>query len=549
VQNVRTRFFVAVCLLGGATGSAHAQCNSGITVCTSEWRGGVINLGSPESIAFGINDVGQAVGTSVFGNAIHAIEWSGGKAIELGSLPGFSFSQPNAINNAGVAVGVTVNTSAGNNFGNNYATEWNGGKVINLGGLPGFGYSVAWDVNDAGQVVGASGLRGPTEATEWNGGKVINLGGLPGSTDSEADSINNAGVAVGVSVVGGVIHATEWSGRSIFNLGGLPGSTFSEARDINDAGQVVGASWIGGVVYATEWSGGSVIKLGGLPGSTDSQALGVNDGGQTAGYSAGLGFLSAIEWSGGSVIDLGGLPRSILSEATGINEAGQVVGFSDVPPMTAPEPSTWAMMLFGFGGLALAGYRRANAGRATLAHSTGRFSSASPPLKTPPATFICGSNPGPPHRLPTAPSQAVARGPPALEQAATSAFDRAARGRRGTAFVPEVGGREARQKALRSPCRGQSAADCLYEPAMRARLAERKDERDQLRSDGRDTRGSDLDVLLHPRLAAGYRQGLGATLVGALAALLSVCAEVCPAPRGGGRRAGNCRWLRGPATT
>ena len=32
-----------------------------------------------------------------------------------------------------------------------------------------------------------------------------------------------------------------------------------------------------------------------------------------------------------------------------------------------PEPSTWAMMLVGFAGLALAGYRRAKAGHATLA--------------------------------------------------------------------------------------------------------------------------------------------------------------------------------------
>ena len=32
-----------------------------------------------------------------------------------------------------------------------------------------------------------------------------------------------------------------------------------------------------------------------------------------------------------------------------------------------PEPSTWAMMLLGFAGLAFSGYRRARAGHATLA--------------------------------------------------------------------------------------------------------------------------------------------------------------------------------------
>ena len=75
----------------------------------------------------------------------------------------------------------------------------------------------------------------------------------------------------------------------------------------------------------------------------------------------------ATEWSGGSVIDLGGLPDFTMSEALSINDAGQVGGISNSSVVVVPEPSTWAMMLFGFAGLALAGYRRAKAGHATLA--------------------------------------------------------------------------------------------------------------------------------------------------------------------------------------
>jgi hypothetical protein len=44
---------------------------------------------------------------------------------------------------------------------------------------------------------------------------------------------------------------------------------------------------------------------------------------------------------------------------------GKMVGVSD--ESVVPEPSTWAMMLAGFAGLAFAGYRRAKAGRATFA--------------------------------------------------------------------------------------------------------------------------------------------------------------------------------------
>jgi hypothetical protein len=42
------------------------------------------------------------------------------------------------------------------------------------------------------------------------------------------------------------------------------------------------------------------------------------------------------------------------------------IEFASATP-SIPEPSTWAMMLIGFAGLALAGYRRAKAGHAILA--------------------------------------------------------------------------------------------------------------------------------------------------------------------------------------
>jgi DNA invertase Pin-like site-specific DNA recombinase len=105
--------------------------------------------------------------------------------------------------------------------------------------------------------------------------------------------------------------------------------------------------------------------------------------------------------------------------------------------------------------------------------------------------------------------------------------------------------------------------DGLYEPAMKARLAELKEEREKIRANSRTLEKPDLDVLLHPRLPEMYkhrierlervlegpeqeeareivrsmidaviltprpgRPGLDATLVGALAALLSVCAAI-----------------------
>ena len=133
---------------------------------------------------------------------------------------------------------------------------------------------------------------------------------------------------MGESTVGGVEIATEWSDDTVINLGGLSGSTDSQAQSINDAGRVVGESFlVGGEETATEWSGGI----------------------------------------GGSVIDLGGLSGSTSSFALGINHAGQAVGGSgNFIPSSVPESSTWAMMLVGFAGLALTGYRRVKAGDAKV---------------------------------------------------------------------------------------------------------------------------------------------------------------------------------------
>jgi probable HAF family extracellular repeat protein len=197
-----------------------------------------------------------------------------------------------------------------------------------------------------------SGAVGGREATEWNGGNIIDLSGLPGSNDNLAYSINDAGQAVGFSYDSNVAYVVEWSGASVTKLG------LGVGYSINDAGQVVGQSGD----FAAEWSDGNVIDLGGLPDSNASVGLSINDAGQVVGYSqfaVGGGDIDiATEWSDGNIINLGGLPGSTSSQALAINDAGQVVGVSAGPtPPPVPEPSSWAMMLVGFAGLGLAGWR------------------------------------------------------------------------------------------------------------------------------------------------------------------------------------------------
>jgi hypothetical protein len=80
--------FAVVCLLGGTVGSARAECIPN-DICATEWsNGSVIELRGFSNFiaseATSINDVGQAVGVSIFQSVTErATEWSGGKIINL----------------------------------------------------------------------------------------------------------------------------------------------------------------------------------------------------------------------------------------------------------------------------------------------------------------------------------------------------------------------------------------------------------------------------------------------------------------------------------
>jgi probable HAF family extracellular repeat protein len=120
-----------------------------------------------------------------------------------------------------------------------------------------------------------------------------------------------------------------------------------------------------------------------------SQALGINDSGEIVGYSKTTGGdTEAVLWSSTGVAtnlgDVLGIDWT-NTQATGINEAGDIVGFGSfmgsgdtaflliptrgLPPSPAPipEPSTWAMLLLGLGGLGFLGYRQTRKGQAATA--------------------------------------------------------------------------------------------------------------------------------------------------------------------------------------
>jgi probable HAF family extracellular repeat protein len=234
--------------------------------------------GGEYSAAFGINDLGQVVGTSNTTTAARAFLWTAdGGMRDLGTLPGDSSSEAFGINNRGDVVG----SSSGPN--GIQAVRWTSVGIQALGTLPGGRYSRAFAINALGQVVGTSSSAQGLRAVQWTpSGQIRDLGTLPGDRASEAVGVNLRGQVVGYSLGPKGTRAVLWdSGGRIRDLGTLPGGNYSRAFGINDAGQVVGTSFSPGGMRAVLWSSsGTIQDLNSLiPGTTDlilAQAHSIN---------------------------------------------------------------------------------------------------------------------------------------------------------------------------------------------------------------------------------------------------------------------------------
>ena len=159
-------------------------------------------LGKDLSLAFGINDSGQAVGVcGAFPTAF--LKKPGEPMEDLGSLSGGDRSRANGINNAGQVVGwsATANNLIFHAFLKNPGQE-----MQDLGDLGG-GYSEAYAINDAGQIVGVSATSVgsvSSKAVLWEKGVMHDLSNLTVNLPSgvflyQARAINNKGWIVGQS--------------------------------------------------------------------------------------------------------------------------------------------------------------------------------------------------------------------------------------------------------------------------------------------------------------------------------------------------------------
>ena len=293
----------------------------------------------------GINDYGVATGFATAAVGATTVDTgftvnADGSGFATFGRTGYVQTSPNAINNAGTIVGVSLQATDAGAVGFVRAAD---GSYANVdpatGGIMSV-FSEATGINAAGTVVGfyTAELTTDPQATPVYG--FIDRSGAFTTFDVPADvgqqtqllSINASGTLAGTYYGLGAdslnIHGFLWSQRSGFvypDRGAAPGS---EVRAVNDAGDFIYADVI--------------VDL--------ASPLGYD----AAGYFVHDGVYTPVD-----------VPGAFTTEPLGLNNLGQITGaylddtgIHGFIAQPVPEPASWLMMLAGLGLIGLMIRRR-----------------------------------------------------------------------------------------------------------------------------------------------------------------------------------------------
>ena len=193
------------------------------------------SLGGAYGSASGINESGQVVGGSDLATgSSRAFLWDNGTITDLGVLGDNVRSFAYGINDLGQVVGTSGRR----------AFLWESGAMTDIGDLGG-GIAEAADVNESGQVIGWSNPSGRNyHAFLWENGQMLDLGTLGGES-SFAYGVNDSGQVVGDAQTSDArFMPFLWDASIMHALGVVEGYSYlaSYAADISSQGQIVGAA-------------------------------------------------------------------------------------------------------------------------------------------------------------------------------------------------------------------------------------------------------------------------------------------------------------------
>ena len=206
----------------GLIGTATGLNNTGVIAGYRDRRAFIWNNGVTTDLALlqnfagtvgtgNINNANQVAGYAelpgIYAGITRAVVWNTTAIQDLGTLPDDTHSSASAINDAGQVVGASSygNTSTG--LLRDRSTRgflWSNGVMTNIGSLdPSSTYTYAANINNVGQIVGytllpAKGSESPRPAAfVWNNGAMTNLNLALGRDRCYASAINDLGQIVG----------------------------------------------------------------------------------------------------------------------------------------------------------------------------------------------------------------------------------------------------------------------------------------------------------------------------------------------------------------
>lgn len=271
------------------------------------------------------------------------------KVTDLGTLSGFSASVAFDNNNSGQITGCSDNSllptlPCMTNIPAE-ASLWSSKVLQPLGYLPGDDSSVAFVVNDSGVVVGysANTTTGAVRGFVWTKGNgMVQVPDLPGGSGyTFATAITSKGVIVGESAVSnGDEHVVLWTKSAgkyhVHDEQHLPKAPYVYANDINESLQVTGVAYFfnnNSKYHAFLWSKGVWKDLGGLAPGANSIGEWLNSSGVVAGLSTSKKYPKGVSvyWdTAGKIQSIGTLPGGTSSLAGYISDLEQITGESTV---------------------------------------------------------------------------------------------------------------------------------------------------------------------------------------------------------------------------